>query len=188
MNKFLIAGLGNPGSQYYDTRHNLGALFVEKLSGFSLQDYKHSHQFNCLSAKKDIAGTQVHYVLPWNYMNNSGHCLFLYAQYFKIPVENILVCYDDLSLPCGDFRLKTHGGHGGHNGMRNCLEHFSAKDLVRLRLGIDHPGQKDQVHHYVLKAFSCEQMTIVEQMIEKLCENSNLIYQQQWSKFQNTLH
>lgn len=188
LNHILIAGLGNPGAEYYYTRHNLGALLVEKLSGVPISDFKDHSKSQCLYFTKQQGQLKVHYVLPQGYMNRSGYCLYQYAHYFKIKKNDIIACYDDLSLECGDFRLRVSGGDGGHNGIKDCISHFASQDIVRLRLGISHPGIKDQVHSYVLKPFTAEQEQVVEKSLETIVQNQSLILEKQWSKFQNTLH
>lgn len=184
----IIAGLGNPGPEYEKTRHNLGADLLEVLSGVPLSSFKEHQKSQCLVFVETDGLLKVHYVFPQGYMNLSGSCLIRYAQYFKISVSDLLVCYDDLSLPCGDFRLKLSGGHGGHKGMQDCLLHFKTDKIARLRLGIDHPGSKAAVQSYVLKRFTYEQEQANGEAFEKITHHKTLILEKKWSEFQNKLH
>lgn len=188
MNQLLIAGLGNPGAQYYNTRHNLGALLIEKLAGVDLSQFKNHSKSQCLSYVDTHDSQKVHYVFPQQYMNLSGQALAQYCHYYKIQTSSIVVCYDDMDLPCGTLKLKLSGGHGGHGGLRNCIEHFKVSNFPRLRLGIDHPGHKDLVHSYVLKPFMLEQRELIDALFEKVLTYKNFILEQNWSVVQNKLN
>ena len=188
MKQLLIAGLGNPGTQYYATRHNLGALLVEKLAGVDLDEFKSHSKSQCLSYIETIDLKKIHYVFPQQYMNLSGQALFQYCQYYKINFNDIIICYDDLDLPCGTLKLKLSGGHGGHGGLKSCIEHFKIFNFPRLRLGIDHPGDKDLVRHYVLKPFMREQQELIDTLFNKILTYRDLILKQDWSAIQNKLN
>ena len=187
LKQILLAGLGNPGSQYHQTRHNLGAILIELLSGQSLSSFKNHSKLNSLYLIENIDAVKVHYVFPQQFMNLSGQTLKQYCEYFKIPIQDRIICYDDLDLPCGSVKFKTSGGHGGHNGLRNCIEHFGTQSFPRLRLGIGHPGHKDLVHSYVLKPFTQEQAQAVEASLERVTSSKSLLIEKKWAKLQNTI-
>lgn len=188
MEQLIVAGLGNPGEQYQQTRHNLGAHLVELLSLKDISDFSIHKNSQCLYHQSVEFDRKIHFVLPQGFMNLSGYCLVRYAQYFKVPFDSILICFDDLSLPCGQFRLKTSGGDGGHRGMKDCLNHLTGVNLLRLRLGIGHPGTKEDVQHYVLRPFTKEQGIEVQSSLSTLIEHRHVLLKSQWSFFQNLLH
>ena len=147
----LIVGLGNPGAQYDDTRHNAGFWFVEELAracGAVLQAEK---KFFGHAARITIKGQDVRLLNPTTFMNRSGQAVSALATFYKIPPQSILVAHDELDLPPGVGRLKQGGGHGGHNGLRDIISSLgNNRDFLRLRLGIGHPGNSKEVVNYVL--------------------------------------
>ena len=163
---FLIVGLGNPGPQYSQTRHNAGFWFLDALhhevstrnivagggTGFRSQ----------LKVSAEICRSRVYtrdciLAKPTVFMNHSGQAVRALMDYYGVTVENLLVAYDELDLPAGTVRLKKGGGHGGHNGMRDIFRHLDSTDFMRLRIGIGHPGFKDAVTGYVLSRPSADQ-------------------------------
>lgn len=148
----LIVGLGNPGRDYAHTRHNAGADFVAMVAGDYRGSWQEEKKFAGLTAQVVIAGQPVRLLLPTTYMNRSGQSVGALANFYKIGVENILVAHDELDLAPGTARLKTGGGHGGHNGLRDIISALGNQaGFARLRLGIGHPGHAGQVADYVLK-------------------------------------
>lgn len=146
----LIAGLGNPGPQYENTRHNAGVWFLERLSRrFTIPLNPDPKHFG-LTGRGRIAGQDVRLIFPTTYMNLSGQGVASLANFFKIPPASILVVHDELDIPPGQIRLKQGGGHGGHNGLKDIDARLGSRDYHRLRLGIGHPGDKNQVVGFVL--------------------------------------
>ena len=149
----LIAGLGNPGSEYRGTRHNAGADFVEELArqqGVSLQS---ESRFHGLTGRLTLSGHDLRLLIPSTFMNRSGKAVAAMAGFFKIPPESILIAYDELDIPAGTARFKQGGGLGGHNGLRDILPALGNNaDFHRLRIGIGHPGHASRVTGYVLGA------------------------------------
>ena len=147
----LIVGLGNPGPQYQDTRHNAGAWFIEAIAEAYQVTLNEDKKFFGHAAKLSLPEGDVYLLIPTTFMNRSGQSVQALASYYKIPVEDILVAHDELDFDAGDIRFKEGGGHGGHNGLRDIISKFGGKnDFLRLRVGIGHPGHKSQVHNYVL--------------------------------------
>ena len=142
----LIVGLGNPGSQYTHTRHNVGAWFVEALA------QKHNYRFNKENKFRGFLVKCNDYWLfkPNTFMNESGQSIFSLTCFYKIKPSEILVAHDELNFSIGDVRLKAGGGHGGHNGVRDIMQCLGNSNFYRLRIGIDHPGHKEYVASYVL--------------------------------------
>jgi PTH1 family peptidyl-tRNA hydrolase len=146
----LIAGLGNPGNEYARTRHNAGFWFIEQLAADLGERFLLESKLQAEVAKARLGGDSVLLVKPLTYMNRSGQCLAAMLRYYKIEPEEMLVAHDDLDLPTGTARLKFDGGHGGQNGLRDIIAHLGHARFHRLRIGIGHPGQKDQVTPWVL--------------------------------------
>ena len=148
----LIVGLGNPGAQYDDTRHNAGFWYVEQLArayGASLQPEK---KFFGWTARITIGGQDVRLLNPSTFMNRSGQAVGAISTFFKIPPTEILVAHDELDLPVGVGRLKQGGGHGGHNGLRDIIAALgNNREFQRFRIGISHPGNSRDVVNYVLQ-------------------------------------
>jgi len=159
---WLVVGLGNPGSQYAQTRHNVGFHIIDRLAQAEglVFDQKKS---KALLARGRIDGVSVALIKPQTYMNLSGQAVAPLARFYKIPPERILVIYDDLDLPTAHLRLRMKGGPGGHKGMRSIIEHLGSKAFPRLRVGIGRPPGKMSAEAYVLQKFSTaewEQMAI----------------------------
>ena len=151
----LIVGLGNPGVEYGDTRHNAGTWFVEALARSQGLSLRSTTKFHGLSGSLESATHPYHLLIPTTYMNHSGTAVAAMARFYKINATEILVVHDELDFPTGQIRLKIGGGHGGHNGVRDIISHLGSADFVRLRIGIGHPrdrygDNKNQVLSYVL--------------------------------------
>ncbi len=148
----LIVGLGNPGAQYEQTRHNAGFWFVEEVARQYGVQFRPETKFLGEVARVQSNGLDFWLLKPTTFMNRSGQSIQALANFYKIPVESILVVHDELDLEPGTARLKKSGGHGGHNGLRDTIAALNTKEFLRLRLGIGHPGHRNQVVDYVLKA------------------------------------
>ena len=146
----MIVGLGNPGPDYENTRHNAGALFVEALAREAGQTLRPDKKYHGLYARIHWQGLDLHLLNPSTYMNRSGIAIKALADFFKISPEQILVAHDELDLPPGIAKLKKAGGHGGHNGLRDTIAHLGTNSFQRLRVGIGHPGDSRKVTGYVL--------------------------------------
>ncbi|CCG94357.1 aminoacyl-tRNA hydrolase [Marinobacter nauticus] len=160
----MVVGLGNPGSDYENTRHNAGALFVEALAREAGQTLRPEKKYHGLYARIQWQGLDLHLLNPSTFMNRSGIAIKALADFFKISPEQILVAHDELDLPPGTAKLKKGGGHGGHNGLRDTIAHLGTNDFQRLRLGIGHPGDSRKVTGFVLGRLGkqeTEQLTAV---------------------------
>ena len=159
----LIVGLGNPGNEYEDNRHNLGFWFVDRLAS----DLKVS-----LTAQGKFFGRVARdgdrwLLQPTTFMNHSGQAVAALARFYKIEAQEILVVHDELDLPPGTIRLKQGGGNGGHNGLKDIQAHLATPDFWRLRLGIGHPGERTEVINYVLKAPRREEQELIDRAIDR---------------------
>lgn len=168
-NKWLVAGLGNPGNSYENNRHNVGFMLVDKLSeklSISLDKKK----FDGVFGKGKFKGNEIFLLKPFSYMNRSGGPVRGLSQYFNVNVSRIILVYDDLDLPPGKIRIRTKGGSGGHNGIKSVIENFGTTEIGRIKVGIGRPEHREQVISYVLHDFDKEELKIIEKGIEKAAE------------------
>ncbi len=145
----LIVGLGNPGTEYARTRHNAGFQFADELARRCGASFRSEPRHRAELARAKVSATDVWLLKPMGYMNHSGDAVQSVATFYKIPVQSILVGYDELDFPAGVVRLKQGGGAGGHNGMRDVIAQMGDA-FWRLRIGIGHPGDRSLVLDYVL--------------------------------------
>ncbi|WP_116368535.1 aminoacyl-tRNA hydrolase [Parahaliea mediterranea] len=164
----LIAGLGNPGSDYRGTRHNAGADFVEALARSCGATLQSEGKFFGLTARIRLAGHDLRLLIPTTFMNRSGQAVAAMATFYKIAPQQILVAHDELDIPAGQARFKQGGGHGGHNGLRDIVPALgNSKDFHRLRIGIGHPGHASKVTGYVLGRPSADERTRIDLSIDE---------------------
>ena len=164
----MIVGLGNPGPDYEHTRHNAGALFVEALARQAGQSLRPEQKYHGLYTRLRWQGLDLHLLNPTTFMNRSGLAIKALADFYKISADQILIAHDELDLPPGTAKLKKGGGHGGHNGLRDTINHLGTRDFHRLRLGIGHPGDSRQVTGYVLGRFGKKETEQLEDLIDEV--------------------
>jgi len=185
----LIIGLGNPGPKYQRTRHNAGADLVRELATSLSTPLTAESKFFGNTAKVCIDGRDVRLLIPNTYMNCSGQAVAAIANFYQIAPENILVVHDELDLDPGTARFKKGGGHGGHNGLRDIIKSLgNNSDFARLRLGIGHPGQANQVADYVLKKASSNDRQLMDNSIQDALNHLPLAIQGQWEQAMTKLH
>lgn len=184
----LIAGLGNPGPDYTQTRHNAGFWFVEHIARSQNKFFSSEQRFFGETCKVTIDGRSVRLLKPTTFMNRSGQSVAALARYFKIPPENILIVHDELDLPPGDARIKFAGGHGGHNGLRDLIDHLGGNGFWRIRLGISHPGTASQVIDYVLKHARKAEQDLIDEAIASVLNVMPLIVNGDIQKAINQVH
>jgi PTH1 family peptidyl-tRNA hydrolase len=146
----LIVGLGNPGAEHLRTRHNAGFWFIDALAAAEGARFGAEAKLHGQSAKLHLGSESIWLLKPSTFMNRSGTSVAAALRYWKIEPEEMLVAHDELDLPTGAARLKFDGGHGGQNGLRDIIAHLGHAKFHRLRVGIGHPGHKDQVTNWVL--------------------------------------
>ncbi len=162
----LFVGLGNPGDQYQATRHNAGFWWVDQLAAAKHSPLKLDSKFFGLVGK--LANSSDTWLQkPNTFMNASGKAVAALANYYKILPEQILVIHDELDLSAGTVKLKKAGGHGGHNGLKDITAALGSADFWRLRLGIGHPGERNEVVNFVLKAPSKDEQSAIDGAIDK---------------------
>ncbi len=164
--QFLIAGLGNPGRQYQSNRHNIGFMLLDRLA-FQLETRFSRVEFRALTTKARLNSVGIYLAKPQTYMNLSGEAIATLVRYYKIPLNHLLVVYDDVDLPFGVLRLRPSGGSGGHKGMASIIEKLGSQDIPRLRLGIGRPPGRMEAAEYVLQDFSRSEMEQLPEFIER---------------------
>lgn len=185
----LIVGLGNPGSEYEHTRHNAGAIFLERLASDYHTLLKPEKKFFGLYGKAHIQGQDVHLLFPTTFMNRSGQAVQAICQFYKIQAEEILVAHDELDIPAGTMKLKQGGGHGGQNGLRDIIAKLGGnKNFNRLRLGIGHPGDAKKVTGHVLSKPSKKEAEQLQDIINEAIRYLPEILRGDWQKAMNHLH
>lgn len=171
---FLIAGLGNPEVKYAATRHNVGfeaAMFLHERLGFSSERNK----FQALISQGKIGGESVILCRPLTYMNRSGIAIRAASDFYGIEPDNIIVIYDDVALPFGHLRLRKGGSAGGHNGMKNIIEHLGTQDFPRVRIGVGEKPAGWDLADYVLAKFTKEEIPIIRDTVNLASEAAESI-------------
>ena len=183
----LIVGLGNPGKEYAQTRHNAGFWFVEQLAdryGISL---KAEPKFHGFTGRGQIEGHDVRLLLPTTFMNRSGQSVVPFAKFYQVTPEAILIAHDELDMDPGIIRLKTGGGHGGHNGLRDIVPHIGP-NFHRLRIGIGHPGSKDRVSGHVLGKAPSSEQDLMDAAIDHALSKVKMLVDGQVSQAMNQIN
>jgi peptidyl-tRNA hydrolase, PTH1 family len=165
----IIAGLGNPEERHARTLHNAGFWFVDELARRAGVPFRYEKRFDAAVCKIEIEGSDVWLAKPQSFMNLSGGPTRSVLDYYRLSVHQLLVAHDEIDLPPGTVRLKQGGGHGGHNGLRDVIRHNGA-DFMRLRLGVGHPGQKEQVTGYVLRQASADVASLLLQNVAEAAD------------------
>ena len=163
----LIVGLGNPGPEYEQTRHNAGFWWVDEAARLLKTSLQMDRSHFGLTARTQVKGQNVWLLEPQTYMNLSGKAVGSLARFFKIAPEEILVVHDELDLPPGEAKLKRGGGHAGHNGLRDIHAQLGSPDYWRLRVGIGHPGSKNEVANWVLKKPPLDDRIAIDQSLDR---------------------
>lgn len=166
---YLIVGLGNPGREYQQNRHNVGFMVIDRLAqrlgaGFSRLEQK------ALITKTDHQGRRLILAKPQTYMNLSGKAVGALLRYYKVPLENLMVAYDDVDIPFGTLRLRYAGGAGGQKGMKSIIQQLGTQDFPRLRVGIDRPPGRMAAADYVLQDFSRDEVEMLPQITDEAAD------------------
>jgi peptidyl-tRNA hydrolase, PTH1 family len=180
----LVVGLGNPGSEYSSTKHNLGYLAVDEIGkrvGIDLKKKK----FNGLFGEGSFNNDKLFLLKPETYMNRSGHSVCSAVNFYHVPAENIIVIHDELDLPVGTVRIKAGGGSAGHKGVVSIIEELGREDFIRVRIGIGKPESKSVTVGHVLSQFKKEEKLIVQESVFKAADAALEIIQHGLKKAMN---
>ena len=166
-NIYLVAGLGNPGKNYEMTRHNIGFHVMDYISdelGVKIKKLK----YKALYGEGTINGNRVLFVKPQTFMNNSGESIVDFVNFFKIPIENVIIISDDIALEAGRLRIRAKGSAGGHNGLKSIIYHLNSDQFPRVRVGVGAPVHEDyDLADYVLGRFGKDEIPLFEETIKK---------------------
>jgi len=172
---YVFAGLGNPGARYAKNRHNIGYLVADEIARrYSFEGFRSRSRLFADTAEGRVGGARVVLLKPTTFMNESGRALGAVLRYFKIEPAGLFVFYDELDLAPGKLRVKFGGGSAGHNGIKSLRAHIGA-DYWRVRMGIGHPGDKDQVSDYVLSDFSKADGAWVAKLVDATAQSAPLL-------------
>jgi len=181
---WLLAGLGNPGDEYKNHRHNIGFMAIDEIAGkYGFPTFRSKYQSHM--AEGTIAGQKVLLMKPQTYMNNSGQAIAAAAKFYKIDPSKIVVFHDELDLDASKIRTKLGGGNAGHNGLRSMQAHLATPDFWRVRMGIGHPGDKARVHGYVLSDFAKAEHDWLKPLLKSSADNIDYIIKGDMDGFMN---
>jgi PTH1 family peptidyl-tRNA hydrolase len=183
----IIAGLGNPEQKYERTLHNAGFWFVDALAAKYGGSFRYEKKFDADYCKIKLHDQDIWLVKPQSFMNRSGGPIRAVMDYYRLKVSDLLVAHDEIDLPPGTTRFKKGGGHGGHNGLRDIIQHCSA-EFVRLRLGVGHPGDKSMVTNYVLKRGGADAERAIEDNIVEAMDVMPLLIEEGLNAATKALH
>lgn len=182
----LILGLGNPGDEYINTRHNLGFMFLDKVKKkFNFPEYK--EKFIGFLSNKKILNNNVLLLKPKTFMNLSGNSLEQVIKFYKLSIKNIIVIHDDLDLELAKIRIKQNGGHGGHNGIKNIISKIG-NDFTRIKIGIKSIHKISNTKDYVLGKFNKIEQKEIDSSLDKLTNNFDFIVQKEFVKLLNNIN
>ncbi|HEX5514305.1 MAG TPA: aminoacyl-tRNA hydrolase [Gammaproteobacteria bacterium] len=184
----LVVGLGNPGDRYAQTRHNAGFWFVDELARQHGGSFRADKKFHGELARISVAGHDCLLLKPMLFMNRSGLSVASVANFYRLAPAAVLIAHDEIDLPPGTLRIKQGGGHGGHNGLRDILPALGSPDFWRLRIGVGHPGHRDQVVNYVLARAGAEEQRLLDEAINDAVDAFPLLLAGEIGKAQQTLH
>lgn len=166
-----IAGLGNPGGKYEGTRHNVGFMAVDRMAERLGVRWTVNTRCRALVGEGRLAnGETVVLLKPQTYMNLSGESIRAYMNYYKLPLEDFIVVYDDMDTEVGQLRLRYKGSAGGHNGIKSIIQHTGTEQFKRIRIGISRPPEGMEIVHYVLSDFTRSERPIIDKVLDLTCD------------------
>lgn len=181
MDLHLVVGLGNPGSRYVDTRHNVGFMVLERLAATHGTAFRSQARLQGLLAEIGIGEQRLRLLMPQTYMNESGRSIRAALDWFRLEPSQLLVVVDDMDLPLGRLRLRGSGSAGGHNGLRSAIQHLGTQTFARLRIGIGAPAEEPQERRartisHVLGRFSAAEKPVLEEVLQEVEAGVELIH------------
>ncbi|CAG9296287.1 aminoacyl-tRNA hydrolase [Celerinatantimonas diazotrophica] len=185
----LIVGLGNPGPEYTQTRHNAGVWLIDEIANRYQAALQPAPKFFGYTGRISLNGEDVRLLVPTTFMNLSGKAIAALANFYRIAPEEILVAHDEMDIPPGVAKLKQGGGHGGHNGLKDTIAKLgNNKNFYRLRIGIGHPGDKSKVTGYVLGKPPQTEQQLIDEAIDESTRCLDVLFKDGLIKAQNRLH
>ena len=182
----LVVGLGNPGAEYCETRHNAGFWFCERLAKTLGVGLNRESRFHGLVGPS--RGNSPWILLPQTFMNRSGQAVGVLARFYRITPAEMLVVHDELDIPPGELRMKFGGGLGGHNGLKDIAAHLGTQDYWRLRIGIGHPGDRNEVVNYVLRPPRRDELEQIDAAMHRALDAWPTIARGEWNSAMQKLN
>lgn len=168
----LIVGLGNPGREYKNTRHNAGFMAIDKISSFfGFQSFAPEKKFNSLISSGEINGVKTFLIKPQTYMNNSGLAVKAVIDYYNIPEDGIIVIQDELDLLIGNFKISKNRSSAGHKGVQSIIDRLGTQNFTRYRIGIDAEKRDMPSEKFVLSTFNKDELSVLGNIFENVCSN-----------------
>jgi PTH1 family peptidyl-tRNA hydrolase len=184
----LLAGLGNPGPDYEGTRHNVGFWLADEIARVHGGTFRREAKFHGQVCRVAIGGRDLWLLKPLTFMNRSGESVGALCHYLKVPAHELLVAHDELDLPVGTARIKSGGGHAGHNGLRDIVSVLGSSDFLRIRIGIAHPGDRTRVVNYVLGRPSRDDEAAIRAALDEAAACLPLLLEGRLDAAQQRLH
>ena len=181
----MIVGLGNPGEKYFETRHNVGFMLVDKLCKEKQLTFTADKIFQAEIASTFFYGEKVYFVKPTTFMNESGKAVHALLSYYGLDIEDLVVIYDDLDMEVGKIRLRAKGSAGGHNGIKSIIKHIGTQEFKRIKIGIGRPENNITIIHHVLGKFSKGDYAIILNTLDKV--DDAVKYYLQSTNFEQTM-
>lgn len=169
----LVVGLGNPGDKYVKTRHNVGFMAIDELVKPLSVTFTDDANFKALWGSDFVNGEKVYFVKPMTFMNESGIAVKALLTYFNIPIEDLVVIYDDLDMAVGKLRYRSKGSAGGHNGIKSIIKHLGTQEFNRIKIGIGRPQHGMTVVHHVLGNFTDDEQAIINASLDRVQQAMN---------------
>jgi len=168
-----MVGLGNPGAEYARTRHNVGFLVVEELARRVAANWNLEKKFESRIAKADRAGRKILFAEPQTFMNASGEAVGALINFYRVPIQQLLVIADDADLPFGEIRLRVKGSSGGHHGLESIEKHIGSREFARLKIGIGRTKDgRREITNYVLGKFSADETKLLEKVLQRAADQA----------------
>ena len=181
----LIVGLGNPGSKYHETKHNVGFMALDRIVKPLNVQFTENKTFKAETAATFINGEKIYFIKPTTFMNASGLAVRAFLAYYNLTVEDLIVIYDDLDMEVGKIRLRAKGSAGGHNGIKSIIKHIGTQEFKRIKIGIGRPENNITIIHHVLGKFSKGDYAIILNTLDKV--DSAVNYYLQSNNFEQTM-
>ena len=170
----IIAGLGNPGDKYANTKHNVGYMFLDELAAhWKVSDWREKHE--ALAAETYFNDEKIILIKPLTFMNESGRAVGAFLNWYKLEAKDLIVVHDDMDMPVGMHRIRKKGSSGGHNGIKSILSHVGDENFVRFKIGIGHPTDNPDVIHHVLSPFHVEDREKINEAIKILVQAAECV-------------
>ena len=181
----MFVGLGNPGEKYFETKHNIGFMMVDKLCKEKQLTFTVDKIFQAELASTFFNGYKVYFIKPTTFMNESGRAVHALLSYYGLDIEDLVVIYDDLDMEVGKIRLRTKGSAGGHNGIKSIIKHIGTQEFKRIKIGIGRPKNNMTIIHHVLGKFAKEDYAIILNTLDKV--DDAVKYYLQSNDFEQTM-